>query len=368
MSFFDEGDEPRQPRPRRPMGGSLAAPDQQTVRVRQAVAAGVGLLVIILLVVGVRGCLNSQKKRALRDYNRDVASLVQESDQQVGKPLFEQLSGAAGGAAGDPINLETQVNQLRVVSEDLVKRARKQNVPDEMRPAQSNLITVLELRRDALTKIAAQLPNTQATGGGQQAIAKITGQMLAFLSSDVLYSQRVIPYIQQALDDAGITGQTIPTSQFLPNLSWLDEQEVATRLGATAQGGAATPKGGPAAPGSHGHGLTDVTVGDTALDAEGVTRIPAASNVTLSVSFENQAENDETNVIVKVTITGSGSPITAQGTAPTSAAGETTKVDVPLRQAPPIGAPVKIDVSVEPVAGEEDASNNKRTYSAIFTR
>lgn len=367
MSFFDEGDEPRQPRPRRPVGGSLAAPDQQTVRTRQAVAAGVGLLVLILLVVGVRGCLDSQKKRSLRDYNRDVASLVQESDQQVGKPLFEQLSGVAGQAGGDPINLETQVNQLRVVSEDLVKRARKQNVPDEMHPAQSNLITVLELRRDALTKIAAQLPNTQATGGGGQAVAKITGQMLAFLASDVLYSQRVIPYIQKALDDAGITGQTIPTSQFLPNLTWLDEAQVATRLGATLQGG--TAKAGPVKPGSHGHGLADVTVGDSTLDPEGVTRIPAGSNVTFGVSFENQAENDESNVIVKVTITGSsGSPITAQGTAPTSAAGETTKVDIPLRQAPPIGVPVKIDISVEPVPGEEDASNNKKTYSAIFTR
>ena len=59
-----------------------APPDPQTARIRQGVAAGVILLVLILLVVGVRGCLNSAKKRSLRDYNRDVSSLVQESDDQ----------------------------------------------------------------------------------------------------------------------------------------------------------------------------------------------------------------------------------------------------------------------------------------------
>ena len=48
--------------------------------VRRLVAAGVGLVVIIVLVLGVKGCLNSRQEQALKDYNRDVASLVQESD------------------------------------------------------------------------------------------------------------------------------------------------------------------------------------------------------------------------------------------------------------------------------------------------
>ena len=48
--------------------------------VRRLVAAGVGLLVIIVLVLGIKGCLNSRQEQALKDYNRDVASLVQESN------------------------------------------------------------------------------------------------------------------------------------------------------------------------------------------------------------------------------------------------------------------------------------------------
>jgi hypothetical protein len=365
VSFFDEGDEPRRPRSRRPAGGLAAPPDPQTARIRQGVAAGVILLVVILLVVGIRGCLNSQKKRSLRDYNREVASLVQESDDQVSKPFFEALSGGAA-AGGDTVNLETQVNQVRVVSEDLVKRARRLDVPDDMKPAQSNLLLVLELRRDGLRNIAEKLRSAQGTGtAAERAVQQITGQMMQFLGSDVIYSQRVIPYLKEGLDKNEITGQTIATSQFLPTIDWLNSQQVAQRLGATVTGG--QQPGGAAAPGTHGHGLTSVTVAGNELSTDSANRIPASPNLTFTVNFENQAENDERNVVVRVSIEGAGAPITGQATVPTSTAGESSSVDVPLRQAPPTGRPVEIKVVVQPVPGEEDSSNNEQSYPAIFT-
>ena len=167
LSFFDEGDEPRRPRPRRPAGGVAAPPDPHTARIRQGVAAGVILLVVILLVVGIKGCLNSAKKRSMRDYNRDVSALVQESDDQVSKPFFEALSGG-GAASGDTVNLATQVNQLKIVAEDLVKRARKLDAPDDMKPAQRYLLDVLEFRADALKKIADKIPTAQSTGNASE--------------------------------------------------------------------------------------------------------------------------------------------------------------------------------------------------------
>src|SRR5262245_66154066 len=83
LSFFDEGDEPtrvrdRPPRPRRPATGSRgsAPPDRQTARTRQAVALGGLIILIILIVLGINGCLNSRKDNALKDYNRNVAAVV----------------------------------------------------------------------------------------------------------------------------------------------------------------------------------------------------------------------------------------------------------------------------------------------------
>ena len=124
--------------------------------VRRGVAAGVILLVIILLVVGIRGCLNSQKNQSLKDYNRNVGALVQESDQTSQK-LFQDLS-ATGGATSTAtqgtatLNAEQDVNQVRVDADDLVTRASGQDVPGDMSKAQQNFLLVLQLRRDAIRR------------------------------------------------------------------------------------------------------------------------------------------------------------------------------------------------------------------------
>ena len=343
-----------------------APPDPQTARIRQGVALGVGLLVVILLVVGVKGCLSSAKKRALRDYNRDVASVIQRSDSEVSKPFFEALSGSSA-AAGDTTNLATQVNQLKIVADDLVKQARKFDPPDDMKPAQRYLLDVLQLRAEALQKIADKIPTAQGNGNASEtAVAQITGQMLKFLSSDILYSQRVVPYLKRALDRNDITGQTIPSSQFLPSIDWLDPSEVASRLGGTAPSG--SRRRGPPAPGTHGQALTSVSVNGSELNSDEANRIQASPNTTFTVTFENQGENDEQGVIVRVEITGAGAPSKTQTTVPTTSAGSTATAEIPLRKTPPIGQPVEIKVTVEPVPGEVDPSNNSKTYPAIFTR
>ena len=64
--------------------------------VRRRVAAGVGVVLLILIVLLINGCLKSQKQQSLKDYNRNVSQLAQQSDTQVARPLFTALSGAAG--------------------------------------------------------------------------------------------------------------------------------------------------------------------------------------------------------------------------------------------------------------------------------
>src|SRR3954453_2414353 len=98
LSFFDEDDEPRSSRTARPrrsaaVGGPSS--DQQTLLVRRAAAIGGLLLLLILLFFVVRGCANSRKENGLKDYNREVSSIIHESDPQVGQPFF-QLLGQAG--------------------------------------------------------------------------------------------------------------------------------------------------------------------------------------------------------------------------------------------------------------------------------
>ncbi len=351
----------------RPGGGPGPSPDSSLL-VRRAIAAGAIVLVLILLIFGVRGCLSSRKESSLKTYNREVATLVQESDNQVGKALFEILGARSSSA--NPLDLVSQVSELKVEANSQLDRAKGFDVPGDMKGAQQNFVLVLDLRRDAIASIAAKLPTAQGNQGAQQAVAQITGQMQAFVASDVIYSQEVVPRIKKALDDNEIGGQTIAQSRFLPNpLEWLDQSKVAEKLkGAGGAGASPVRPAGQPAPGSHGHGLASVAVGDTTLEPGTANRITASAALSFNVTFQNQGENDEQNVKVRITIEGAGRPIRVEKTVPTSAAGKESTASIPLGQSPPIGTPVTVRVEVAPVPGEEEKANNSNEYPAIFTR
>ena len=374
MSFFDESDEPtrvtRQPRPRRSGGGGgggegpprdpARRPDRQTVRVRQAVGLGVALLLIIVVVLGVKGCVSNQKENSLKAYNRDVTSVVASSDRDVGQALFRLL----GNGSQQGQDLQVQVNQLRLAADEDARRARNFDVPGDMKAAQDKLLLTLDLRAEGLRKIAADLPT--ALGRGQparNAVARIAGNMQYFLASDGVYKARVAPLIKETLDDAGITGQRIPDSQFMGNIAWLSPTFVAQRIGASA--GAPNQ---PPAPGLHGHGLTSVAVGDNTLQPSPVVnRVPATARVTFHVTFQNQGDNNENDVRVTVTVRGSGKTISARKTVAQTKAGSPAEVDIPLGQTPPIGT-ATVAVAVAPVRGEQKTDNNRQNYTVIFTR
>lgn len=382
MSFFDDDEPtraPRSPRPARPRrpapaaGGprrSPAAPDPQTLRTRQGVALGVGALVVILLIFGINGCLNSRKERALKDYNREVTAIISSSNEQVSEPFFSLLSQSGTSAT----ELEQGINEVRVIADEDAKRARGLDVPDDMAPAQRNLELVLNLRSEALRKTADRIAAAKADGednrqSAEAAVRQIAGQMAALLASDVVYSQRVAPLIKQALDENEISGQSIATSQFLPSIAWLDVDQVAGRLGAQRAGGGQGANSQPA-PGTHGHGIESTAVDGTTLQPGGsVNRVAAGSALAFTVKFANQGENNESDVRVVARVRAPGTKtISASKTVNQTTAKESSEVVIPLTTAPPIGTPVTVEVEVRPVPGEKVTDNNTATYTVLFSR
>ena len=375
MAFFDEGDEPRtraQPAPRRRPPGGGGGGDPDAIRNRRIVAGVLGLAIVLLLVVAVRGCVESAAENALKDYNEDVASIVAQSDRDVGRPFFDLLQRGEDS----PVELESQINQLRVLAERQVDTAEDFDTPDEAREAQRELLMVLDMRAQGLGRIASLIRSVNARGEGDaadEAVEGIAGQMQQFLASDVIYDARVMPFVKEALAEREIGGQRLADSQFLPNLGWLAPDTVGERLDVSGGGGGGGGGGdrGEPAPGLHGHGIVSVAVGDQALEpGETANRIPAGADTAFTVTFANQGENDETDVNVRVRIrpSGGGRPITVQKRVPKTTAGANTEVAIPLGQAPPIGDPATIEVLVAGVPGEEKTDNNRQTYTAIFTR
>jgi hypothetical protein len=329
--------------------------------VRRRVAAGVGVLLLIVIILIVNGCLKSQKQQALKDYNRNVSQLARESDERVSRPLFSALAGAGAKSA---LSVEVQVDQLRIQAQSLATRAKALNVPGDMAAAQRNLLLALDLRVEGLTKVAALLP-TALGGKGKQASTQIAGDMEIFLASDVIYSQRVAPLLRQTLSADGIHGLNTASTRFLPNLGWLEPTTALARLSGQ---GTSSSTGGSFTPGDHGSALKGVSVGTNTLEAEpALNHIHGGGSPTFTVMLENSGEFPETNVKADVTVTSGGKQFTASHVIEKTEPGKTLSVDIPVTGIP-LGAASKIQVNIEGVRGENDLENNKSTYLAILEK
>ncbi len=367
MSFFDEDDEPStRVRSRRPAvaRGPSGRPDRQTVLLRQIVLFGGLLVVVVLLIFIVRGCRQSAKETALKDYNSDVASIVRDSDSQVGKPFFDLLRNPSTG------DLATQVAGYRVQADQQYQQAKRISTPGEMTAAQRSFLTAMEFRRDGLQQVADQIRTALSSDAEQadRAIERIAGAMSLFLSSDVLYAQRVYPLIEQELRDADVGAQRLQRTQFFPGWQWLDPNTVADALGQQLSADAADGSGREPAPGLHGTGIDSVQVGDQTLDPDAPNRIAYGADTEFTVNFTNQGENDEVDIDVVLRIAGGQEPIRVTRNVPSVAAGETATATLSLDSPPPFDTPVDITVEVKAVPGEEKTDNNKAEYSALFSQ
>jgi hypothetical protein len=376
VSFFDEDDEPvrttarSRPRPRRgsPTGG--AGTDSQTLLVRRVIAVVFGVAFFLLLGVAVHSCSKSRHQSQLREYNTKVTAISTES-QQNGKAfldLFDQKP------APSPADLQLAISGYRSQADQQLKQAQALNVPGDMSAAQQSLLIALQLRSDGLSSIAQHIRTALGDEGeaADAAIKTIASQMRYFDSSDVLFESRVNPFIKQALDKGGVTGQTIPTLPFLSgNLNWLAPNYIANKLNKEITSGSGSSGSGsqPLAPGLHGTGLNSTTYGSTTLGSgQVVNHLTYVAGQTFVVTFTNQGENDEFNIKVTLQIQGSGSPITLRGVAKSVAKGAKASVPLKLDRTPPIGSAAPIRVTVAAVRGEKKTDNNTALYPALFSR
>ncbi len=372
MSFFDDDDEeppttvrpahtqqPPRPQPRRPQrAGGPGDIDHHAMMVRRRIAAAVGVVLLIVIVLLVNGCLKRGKQQALESYNTNVGKIGQESQAQVARPLFATLAGAAGKSA---LDVGSQVDQLRMQAQQQAEQAKGLSVPSEMAAAQRSFLLTLDMRVEGLTKIA-NLVRTALGGQAQQATSQIAGAMEILLASDVVYSQRVAPLIQQTLAANGITGQTTAASRFMPNLGWLQSSTVQAKLTGKSAPGTAV------APGNHGHSLKGVSVGaNTLAPSPTLNHVSGGANPTFTVMVENSGSFPETNVKVDVSVTSEGKTLSASHLIDKTEPGGTSNVDIPVTGVA-LGAASRVSVNIEAVPGENDLENNKGTYLVIFAK
>ena len=319
---------------------------------RRLLALGGALVLLILVVLGVKGCLDARARSALSDYSRNVSQIVTETET-TSKGFFGKLE--------DPGNLSVTefigaVNAERSAMDGYAGRVDGLSAPGEMSSAQKSLELVYELRAAAMDTIADKMKTALGEAGAAKAMAAIAKQMQKLLAADVIYESVTRPEINGKLADNGVEGDDVPKSTFLRGgTKWLEAAEVEKALGAVSGASNSSSTGGV-----HGLGLVGVSIGGIELTPEVANSAAVEGTPEIEVQVQNQGESTENGITVVVIANGKE---TTQEIAELEAGATETAV-VPLTPTPE--GETTLEVEVEPVAGEQVTTNNEATYTVDF--
>jgi hypothetical protein len=316
---------------------------------RRGLALGGGLLLLILLVLGIKGCLDARANRELSDYSRSVTQIVEETEQ-TSKSFFEKLEDPGNLSVTEFVN---NVEADRSAMDSYRSRVEDLGTPGDMKRAQGNLELVYALRGNAMDEIAEKMSTALGDAGAEKAMAGIAKQMQKLLASDIVYETVVRPEVDGVLADNGVSGDELPKSTVLADEKWLEEGTVSEALGGISG------NSGSASPGVHGTELVGVSVNGTELAEGAPATVSGEEGVELEVQVQNQGESTESGVTVAVTAEGN----TIKGEIDELPAGEIGTASIPLTPTP--SGEVTLEVEVEAVPGEQVTENNEGAFTLL---
>lgn len=374
MSFFDEADDPRpasgvgtrQTRrsarsggrpPRRRTGGRPPSHNQQ-VQVRRLIAIGVIVVIVVAMALLIHGCQVSATNSSLQTYAGEVSTWVGKSNDN-GTTMFRYLSG--GNAHADDAGLQGHMDGVVQASDAQLHGVEALRAPSQMSAAQQALVETMRLRSIGIRKIASQVQDVANPRTSHDAVAEIAVGMYMLAASDVDYKVLVAPAIVTALHQAslavgGTSGAPVNGGQILSDLGWLEQRNIAIRLGAQVP---ATQANGPC-PSVCGHTLNYVTIGGLQLSPTTINTLPSGTKPTFALSFTNGGTSNEYQVGCEVWIKGLSDR--GHSTYPETLAGGTYNCNVTLPSAPPPGT-YTVYAKIQRVPGEKNLQNNVLSFT-----
>lgn len=319
------------------------------------------MLVFALLI---RGCESSATTTALKNYNGNVYAIIGDSYSNA-KNVFKTLTGGHVNGTAATTNLaqaaSTAGSELRAV--------QRLSVPSQMSSAQAALVSVMQMRRQAIQTIAKDAGQTTSTRTSKDALADIAAAMYELVASDGLYKTVVGPDIARALHADGIAvgvnpgEQQINPDQTVEDLGWLNPTWIAKEVGAQLSPSEANIDN--MQPNlQHGDELDAVSVAGTTLVPGQNNTVPAGSARDWTLTVTDSGQTEENDVRCEVTVKGGNDTATAM--IPTIAVGETTTCTVRLPRTPPTGAPYTVIARVKAVPLEKNLKNNVDSYTVTF--
>jgi hypothetical protein len=371
FDFFDEdeapaweepeGYEPQPPseRGRRRRGSGFRPPGNLTPLLRLIGLIALAILVVVLLVVWVEGCTEEAKLDRNRTYLADIGAIGSASAR-----LGQQVATTLTTPGLNQEDLDAKLGGYVQTAENQTQQAEDLNAPGAMEVPNAGAVEALRYRANGLRGLQAAFRQTADETDASVAGEALLEQTQRLLASDVIWTDSFQEPAKVVLDDEGIEGLTVPSSQFVTTDDLVRQSSLAAiwqRIQGAATGGTTT--------GLHGSRIAYVKAlpSGTLLSTTTETTIKVTDELKFEVGVEDSGESQEVRIKVTLTIPKTPNPIVKTATIPIIDQGETKAVTFAVGALVPFGEQTTVKVDIDPVPGETNTANNTAEYPVIFT-
>jgi hypothetical protein len=371
FDFFDESEtpsweepeepglEPPPPRGRGPRGPRFHAPRNLTPLLRLVGLVALAILLVVLLVVWIEGCTAEAKHDRYDAYLTEIGAIGNASAR-----LGQQVATLLTTPGLKQEDLDAKLGGFVQTAEVQVQRAAALHPPGPMVRPNAGAVEALQYRANGLRGLQAAF---QETAG--ETDAAVAGDLLAaqtdrFLASDVIWTDSFQVPATAALDEQGVEGLNVPSSEFVT----ADDYASAAALAAIWQRIQGASTGGTPT-GLHGSGIAYVKVlpSGQLLSTTTETTIKVTNDLSFEVGVEDTGDSQEVRIKVTLTIPKDPDPIVRKAVIPIIDPGETKTVRMKVGALVPFTPQASVKVDVDPVPGETNTANNTAEYPVIFT-
>jgi hypothetical protein len=371
FDFFDEEeppswDEPEERRPGPPRGrgprpprSRFRAPGNLTPLLRLIALIGLAILVVVLLVVWIEGCASDRKRDRYSSYMTDIGTVGNASAR-----LGEQLTATLTTVGLKQEELDAKLGGYVQQAEAQMERAEDLRPPGPLNAANDGAVEALQLRVVGLSGLRTTFQQSADATDAAEVGSQLATQIQRLQASDVVWADLFRAPALVVLDDEGIEGVQVPSSEFVPT----DDLTGASALAAVWQRIQGASTGGTPT-GLHGNQIVYVRAlpsGQT-LSTTTETTILVTAQLAFEIGVEDSGDSQEVRVKVTLTIPKTPSPIVKTATIPIIDPGETKAVTLKVGALVPFGEQIAVKVDVDPVDGETNTTNNSYEYPVIFS-
>ncbi len=340
-------------------GPRLRPPGGATPLLRLIGVIAFAIIIVVLLAVWIGGCSSDRKRSSYGDALAAVGD-VGTASAKGGADLADLLT--TPGLTQD--ELEAKLGGLVQKEQQNVQAASTVDVPGPLRPATSHTVEALQLRVGGIQGLLDVFVATKAETDAAAAGELLATEARRLEASDVVWADLYQEPALAVLEDEGLGDLSAPPSVFVQNVDLYTSRSLASiwqRVHGASTGGSPT--------GLHGTGLafTRVLPEDTQLSPTVETTIKASTQLAFEVGVTNTGESQEVQIEVTLTIPKQPSATEKTATIDLIDVGETKTVTFKNFPDPPFGEKTTVQVSVKPVPGEKNTSNNSAEYPVIFS-